>query len=128
MPSLLGKMIPILQAVIYIYTDTPFQLKIKGVDLDHLPQKACKHFMPPLSYLWRNRTSGAWVSRYIDMPTRSARDSAWGSEGAALKEVIRWAWSCYLDDNGYDRKRCPIADLWQDSEASGSGVASSSGA
>ena len=102
--------------------------EIKGVDLDHLPQKECKQFMPPLSYLWRNRTSGAWVSRYLDMPTRSARDSAWGSEGAALKEVIRWAWSCYLDDNGYDRKMCPIADLWQDSEASGSGVASSFGA
>ena len=84
--------------------------KIGG--MEQIKQSDAKKFLPPNSYLWRSRGSGSWNSRHSDLPTRSCRDSAWGSEERAILECLRYAWDCYLDLTGFRREDCPIGDLW----------------
>lgn len=79
----------------------------------HLEQQTAKKLMPPDSYLWRARTCNSWQARYKSFPTRSARDSAWGSEDAALRQCVMHAWSQYLTFNGYDTSMCPVAGLFE---------------
>ena len=86
--------------------------KIAGNNMDHMQQAQAKKFLPPESSLWRSRGEDAWNARHRDMPTRSARDRAWGGEGKSLVRCLQWAWSCFLSANGHDDSECPITDLW----------------
>lgn len=79
---------------------------------DHIPQAEARKLMPPDSYLWRARLSESWQARYKSLPPRSCKDSAWGSEKGAIVECLRYAWSCYLDCNGYDASECPVKGLF----------------
>lgn len=62
------------------------------VSYEHLNQKQAKDLLPPGAFLWRARSSGSWNARYSTMPSRSCRDTAWGSEQEALRECLRHAW------------------------------------
>lgn len=79
---------------------------------DDIPQSVAKQLLPPDSSLWRARNSGAWVARHRNLPTRSARISAWGSERSAIFECVRHAWQCYLDLEGLDTSQCPVKGLF----------------
>ena len=86
--------------------------KIDAVLKAHMNQQQAKEFMPPMSYLWRCRTSNSWCSRFKDFPVRSASDSAWESEAGALIECLQHAWKWYLHCHTLPTAACPIKGLF----------------
>ena len=86
----------------------------KKVNYNHLNQKTCKLLLPPGGLLWRRRGMDTWCSRYKELPTREAKDSAHGSEAGALLQCLRHTWCWYLDMKGFERTACPITDLFDD--------------
>jgi hypothetical protein len=74
-----------------------------------------KKHLPPKSFIWRSRKEAAWNGRYADMPAKSCRDNAWGSEKRAILEVLRHCWDWFLVCNGHDAAKCPIKNLWDQS-------------
>lgn len=94
---------------------------------EHLQQAYIKKFAPLEGYVRRARNSSSWNGRYKSFLVRSCRDSAWGSERAALVEVLRHSWSWWADCNGVSADKCPIKNLWDASFDPGASAAGSSG-
>ena len=79
---------------------------------DHIEQKHIKPFFPPQTYVWRARHDTAWQCRFQDLPIRSCKDTAWGGETGAIRELLRHSWHQYLTSEGLDDSACPVKLLF----------------
>ena len=88
------------------------QPKTLPANLDGYEQKDVKLLMPENSFIWKNRSGGAWVSKVTGFG-ECARSVAKYGESKALALVIASAWHDWCLDQGIPLEQCPMQGLPQ---------------
>ena len=103
--------------------------KLGKITNEMIPQPLLKEYLPPQSYIWVSRTSGAWCSRFPPFPENRMKFDKLGGERSAALAAIRAVWTQYMAANGLDAADNPIEGLFERDFPIGAagGAAASSG-
>lgn len=90
---------------------------LEALNRDHIGQNIIKQYFLAGSSVWRARRTNSWNARFLQFPVRSCKDTAWGGEMGAIRELLKFCWQWCLTCEGLEEKHCPIKGLLDDDGA-----------